>query len=119
MLLFGIGPGIYALLISFADFSHGVPNYFAAGFRNYVTAFSDTRFAFTTGNLARYLGISVPAGIAVVVLLALLLQMRPGRALLAQLGKRIPAGIKQHENDPDVMFIGHAKKLIETADKTL
>jgi multiple sugar transport system permease protein len=79
MLLFGIGPGLYALLISFADFSMGVPNYFAAGFSNYVTAFSDFRFAFTLGNITQFLAFSVPVGIALVILLALLLQMRPGR----------------------------------------
>ena len=79
MILFGIGPGIYALLVSFADFSSGVPNYFASGFSNYVTAFTDTRFAFTAGNLVQYLVFSVPVGIALVILLALLLQMRPGR----------------------------------------
>jgi multiple sugar transport system permease protein len=79
MLLFGIGPGIYALLVSFADFSTGVPNYFAAGFKNYVTAFNDSRFAFTMGNITQFLAISVPIGIALVVILALLLQMRPGR----------------------------------------
>src|ERR1700681_4494359 len=60
MLLFGLGPGIYALLISFADFSNGVPNYFAAGFKNYVTAFNDARFAFTIGNITQFLAVSVP-----------------------------------------------------------
>ena len=35
LLAFGLGPGLYALLISFADFSLGVPSYFAAGFSNY------------------------------------------------------------------------------------
>ncbi|MHB8628521.1 MAG: carbohydrate ABC transporter permease [Aggregatilineales bacterium] len=57
----------------------GVPNYFAAGFSNYVTAFNDTRFTFTMGNITQFLAFSVPVGIALVVLLALLLQMRPGR----------------------------------------
>ena len=79
MLIFGLGPGIYALLISFADFRTGVPRYFAAGFSNYVTAFKDFRFNFTFSNIAAFLAISVPAGIALVVLLALLLHMRPGR----------------------------------------
>ncbi len=30
MLVFGIGPGLYALLVSFADFKSAVPQYFAA-----------------------------------------------------------------------------------------
>ena len=35
MLAFGLGPGIYALIISFADYSTGLPRYFAAGIKNY------------------------------------------------------------------------------------
>ncbi len=31
MLAFGIGPGLYALLISFADFKTGLPKYFWRG----------------------------------------------------------------------------------------
>ena len=79
MLAFGLGPGIYAILISFADFEFGVPDYFAAGIQNYVTAFTDYRFGFTMGNIAEFLVVSVPLGIALVVLIALLLHMRPGR----------------------------------------
>ena len=78
MLAFGLGPGLYALLISFADFSTGVPIYFAAGFSNYLAVFNDFRFIFTMGNIAKFLVISVPLGIAMVVILAILLQMRPG-----------------------------------------
>jgi len=79
MLAFGIGPGIYAFVISFADFKFGVPDYFAAGINNYVTAFTDYRFGFTMANIAEFLVVSVPLGIALVVLIALLLHMRPGR----------------------------------------
>ena len=78
MLAFGLGPGIYAFLISFADFSNGVPHYFAAGVKNYMTVFNDQRFKFTFKNIAEFLVISVPIGIALVVLLASLLHMRPG-----------------------------------------
>jgi multiple sugar transport system permease protein len=79
LLIFGIAPGLYALVISFAKFVGGVPRYFAAGFSNYITAFTDYRFGFTMGNILKFLAISVPLGIAMVVLLALLLHMRPGR----------------------------------------
>jgi multiple sugar transport system permease protein len=79
MLAFGLGPGIYAFLISFADFSTGLPRYFAAGITNYLTVFKDSRFGFTFANVGEFLLISVPVGIALVVLLALLLHMRPGR----------------------------------------
>jgi multiple sugar transport system permease protein len=78
MIAFGLGPGIYAFLISFADFKFGVPEYFAAGLTNYVTAFTDYRFASTMTNIAEFLVVSVPLGIALVVLIALLLHMRPG-----------------------------------------
>ena len=78
MVAFGLGPGIYALLISFADFSLGVPRYFAAGFSNYLAVFKDYRFTFTSANIGEFLVISVPLGIAMVVMLAILLQMRPG-----------------------------------------
>ncbi len=78
MLAFGLGPGLYALLISFADFSTGLPRYFAAGFDNYLAVFKDYRFNFTFANIGEFLVISVPLGIAMVVVLAILLQMRPG-----------------------------------------
>ncbi len=83
MLAFGLGPGLYALLISFADFSTGTPKYFAAGIKNYLFAFKDFRFTFTSANIAEFLVISVPLGIAMVVVLAVLLQMRPGRLTTA------------------------------------
>jgi multiple sugar transport system permease protein len=79
MLAFGLGPGLYAFLISFADFKKGVPQYFAAGLKNYVVAYKDFRFAFTMGNIAEFLVVSVPLGIALVVVIAMLLHMRPGR----------------------------------------
>jgi multiple sugar transport system permease protein len=79
MAAFGLGPGLYALMLSFADFSTGLPSYFAAGFSNYLAVFKDFRFAFTMRNIAEFLVISVPLGIAMVVILAILLQMRPGR----------------------------------------
>ncbi|MBN2003686.1 MAG: sugar ABC transporter permease [Anaerolineae bacterium] len=83
MVAFGLGPGLYALLISFADFSLGVPKYFAAGLGNYLAVFKDFRFTFTLGNIGTFLVISVPLGIAMVVILAILLQMRPGKLTTA------------------------------------
>ena len=60
MVLFSIGPGLYALLISFADFREGVPRYFAAGLSNYVTAYGDFRFVEVFKNVSIFLLISVP-----------------------------------------------------------
>jgi multiple sugar transport system permease protein len=79
LILFGIGPALYALVMSFSKFQMGTPDFFAAGLDNYVTAFTDARFLTTFGNLLEFLVISVPLGIACVVLIALLLDMRPGR----------------------------------------
>jgi len=83
MLAFGLGPGLYALLLSFADFRTGLPKYFGAGFSNYLAVFKDFRFGFTFANIGKFLVISVPLGIAMVVILAVLLQMRPGRLTTA------------------------------------
>jgi len=79
LLAFGLGPGVYAVLISFAKFDSGTPHYFAAGLHNYGAAFTDFRFGATIANISRYLVVSVPLGIAMVVVIALLLHMRPGR----------------------------------------
>jgi multiple sugar transport system permease protein len=79
LMIFGIGPAIYAVLLSFAKFEGGVPTFFTAGIDNYVTAFTDSRFPQTMSNLFEFLIVSVPLGIALVVLLAILLDMRPGR----------------------------------------
>jgi multiple sugar transport system permease protein len=79
LLAFGLGPGLYAVLISFARFEAGTPHYFAAGLRNYTLAFTDFRFASTVANIGKFLIVSVPLGIAMVVAIALLLHMRPGR----------------------------------------
>ena len=54
-------------------------DYFAAGLDNYKLAYGDARFFQVFGNLLEFLIVSVPLGIAFVVLLALLLDMRPGR----------------------------------------
>lgn len=78
MVLFGIGPGLYALLISFAKFSEGRPQLFQAGFANYVFAFSDFRFVPTFQNVATFLLISLPFGVVGVVLISLLLHARDG-----------------------------------------
>lgn len=79
MLVFGIGPGLYAFLISFAKFKMGKPQFFAAGLNNYIGMVKDYRFLFTMGNILKFLVVSVPLGIALVVLIALLLHMRTGR----------------------------------------
>ncbi len=53
LLAFGILPGIYALILSFANFSNGTPQYFAEGIQNYLIAFHDFRFASAFTNMFR------------------------------------------------------------------
>src|SRR6266540_3260260 len=79
MFFFSVGPGLYALMISFADFSQGMPRYFAGGISNYVTAYGDFRFVEVFRNIGVFLLISVPLGIVLVLLLSLLLHIRRGR----------------------------------------
>jgi multiple sugar transport system permease protein len=78
LLAFGIGPGLYALLISFARFEGGRPQFFQAGLANYALAYSDFRFLPAMQNVGTFLLISLPVGVIGVVGLALLLHMRAG-----------------------------------------
>jgi multiple sugar transport system permease protein len=78
LLAFGIVPGIYALILSFANFSNGTPQYFAEGLQNYVIAFHDFRFASAFADMLQFLVISVPFGIIGVTFIALLLHLRTG-----------------------------------------
>lgn len=83
LVLFGIAPGLYALIISFAKFVGGRPQFFQAGLTNYVTAFSDIRFLPALGNVFRYLLISIPFGIIGVLFIVLWLHSRPGKTSTA------------------------------------
>jgi multiple sugar transport system permease protein len=78
LLAFGILPGLYALVLSFAAFPLGTPEYFKAGVQNYVTAFHDFRFGPAFVNIFQFLIISVPFGVIGVTGLALLLHARTG-----------------------------------------
>lgn len=78
LLLFGLLPGIFALILSFSSFENGTPDYFAAGWHNFVLAFTDFRFGSALTNIFQFLIISVPLGIIGVVVLALLLHARTG-----------------------------------------
>lgn len=76
LLAFGVGPGLYAFVISFAKFVEGRPQLFAAGLSNYTTAFSDFRFVPAFQNVGSFLLISLPFGVIGVVLISLLLHAR-------------------------------------------
>ncbi len=79
MLLFSLGPAIYALLLMFATFKVGRPQFFEAGFTNIVTALKDPYLLPAFENVLRFLVVSVPFGLVFVILLALLLHARPNR----------------------------------------
>jgi multiple sugar transport system permease protein len=79
LVLFGVGPALYALIISFASFQAGTPEYFAAGLDNYARAYSDFRFLPSFWNVVQFLAISVPLGAIGVVAIALLVHARQDR----------------------------------------
>jgi multiple sugar transport system permease protein len=78
LLVFGIFPAIYALILTFAAFPLGTPEYFAAGWQNYMTAFRDFRFGPAFVNVFQFLIVSVPFGVIGVTGIALLLHARFG-----------------------------------------
>jgi len=78
LLAFGIGPGVYALVLSFSSFANGTPQYFAAGLQNFVTAFTDFRFGAAFVNVFQFLIISLPFGVIGVTAIALLIHARTG-----------------------------------------
>lgn len=82
LLIFGVVPAVYALSMSFARFVGGRPQFFQAGLRNYAIALNDTRFLESFENVGRYLLVSMPIGVAGVLIMALLLHARPGRIAL-------------------------------------
>ena len=79
MVMFSIGPAIYSFLLMFSGFIGGRPVFFTAGLENFKTVFTDPFLwpAFT--NVIRFLLVSVPFGIIMVTLIALILHARPGR----------------------------------------
>jgi ABC-type sugar transport system permease subunit len=76
LLAFGIGPGLYALIVSFSKTVGGRPQLFQAGLKNYTTAFTDFRFGPAITHMIQFLAVSIPLGVAGVLLLSLLLHGR-------------------------------------------
>jgi multiple sugar transport system permease protein len=79
LVLFGIGPALYALVVSFASFGSGTPEFFAAGLDNYARAYADTRFVPALGHVVQFLAISVPLGAIGVLAIAALVHARSDR----------------------------------------
>lgn len=79
LVFFGVGPALYALIISFASFKLGTPELFQAGVNNYVAAFGDVRFVPAFWHVAQFLAISVPLGAIGVLAISLLVHARTDR----------------------------------------
>lgn len=79
LLTFGVIPVLYAVVISFSTIYRGKPQFFSAGLSNFVTAFSDFRFANVFSNMGTYLILVLPAAVIGVVILSLLLHTNPGK----------------------------------------
>jgi multiple sugar transport system permease protein len=78
LILFGIGPAVYALLLSFHTPGGGVLSFGLAGYR---TAIHDPYFASAARNVTEFVLLLTPLMIVIVPLLALMLHARRGRAV--------------------------------------
>lgn len=79
MVMFSIGPALYSLLMMFSKFKMGRPIFFAAGLANFITVSKDPFLLPAFVNVLRFLAVSVPFGIIMVTLTALMLHARPGK----------------------------------------
>jgi multiple sugar transport system permease protein len=77
LLAFGVGPALYAVIISFCDTSTPVLRF--NGLANYVLVLTDLRFQPALTNVLSYLAIWLPATLLAVVALALVLHAHMGR----------------------------------------
>ena len=82
MLIFGLGPGISALVFSFSKFEKGTPILFAAGFDNFVGAFTDFRFGYALKNTLTFAAMAVPIGLVTGLFLALMLHLVRDKAAI-------------------------------------
>jgi multiple sugar transport system permease protein len=82
MVVFGLGPGVSALLFSFAEFEKGTPKLFRAGLENFRIAYTDFRFLEALKNTLSFAALAVPAGLLVGLVLALLLHFVRDKAAI-------------------------------------
>src|SRR5260370_26210340 len=69
MIMFSLGPAVYAFILMFATFKVGKPQFFTAGLTNIVTALKDPDLLPAFENLGRFLLVSFPFVLVFVVLL--------------------------------------------------
>jgi multiple sugar transport system permease protein len=79
LILFGVGPALYALALAFSSYTAGKPNYLAAGLGNFAAVVRDFRFADAFLHAGQYLLVSLPVAVIGVSLVALLLHARHDR----------------------------------------
>ena len=79
MFLFGIAPGLYALIMSFSSFEMGKPKFFQAGFQNFVIAYGDFRFLESLKNTVSFVVLSLPVGLLFALSMALILHLSRDR----------------------------------------
>jgi multiple sugar transport system permease protein len=75
MFLFGIAPAIYAFIVSFSSFEMGKPQFFKAGFQNFVVAYGDFRFLEAFKNTLSFVVLSLPVGLVFAISMALILHI--------------------------------------------
>jgi multiple sugar transport system permease protein len=79
LFLFGIAPAIYAFVVSFSSFEMGKPQFFQAGFQNFITAYGDFRFLDAFKNTLSFVALSLPVGLLFSVFMALILHLTRDR----------------------------------------
>jgi len=82
MLVFGLGPGLSAIVFSFSKFEKGKPLLFQAGLENFIGAFTDFRFLPALKNTMTFAAMAVPLGLILGLFLALLLHLVRDKAAI-------------------------------------
>jgi len=79
MLLFGFVPMILALIFSFSKYGSFQPEYFAAGFSNYISILKDPQLITSFGNVFKFAAIMLPASFVGALGVALILDLAQDR----------------------------------------
>ena len=79
MLLFAVGPALLALIFSFSDFTAGKPQFFMAGFTNYINVFKDPAFFKSYWNVIRFSVLATTTGFVGAISIALILSLTRDR----------------------------------------
>jgi multiple sugar transport system permease protein len=75
LIVFGFVPMLLALVFSFGKYGGFQPEYFAAGFSNYVAIFTDKQLLISFGNILKFAAVSLPVSFVGAVGVALLLNL--------------------------------------------